>query len=233
MDKQFNFQELHAIVATLRSENGCPWDRAQTHETLKENTLEEAYEVKQAIDDLSATGRSDSLKEELGDLLLQVMLHSQIAEEHGEFTLEDVIDGISRKMIHRHPHVFGGKSYDSVEEQKEDWERLKSEEDGHRYNNIAEEFKDIPLAFPALLRGQKVMKKALQHGLISDDDEVIIKNMLTSMFELQISLSEENSSEVITSKLGRTLLSILKLCARYKINAEMALTEEIDKFIRE
>ncbi len=233
MDKQFNFQELHAIVATLRSEKGCPWDRAQTHESLKENTLEEAYEVKQAIDDLTATGKADSLKEELGDLLLQVMLHSQIAEEYGEFTLEDVIDGISRKMIHRHPHVFGGKSYDSIEEQKDDWERLKSQEDGHQYKNIREEFQDIPVAFPALLRGQKVMKKAMKSKLVTDDDQAILKDMLQSMVDLQVSLSNDNDPSDISSKLGQSLLSILKMCAKYKINAEMALTDEIDKFIKQ
>ena len=118
--KLFTFEELHAIVAALRSEQGCPWDRAQTHETMKANTIEEAYEVNQAVTDLSATGCADHLCDELGDLLLQVMLHSQIAEDNGEFTLEDVIDGIARKMIRRHPHVFGGRSYDSQEEQQAD-----------------------------------------------------------------------------------------------------------------
>lgn len=109
MDRQFTFEELHAVVAALRGENGCPWDKAQTHESMKGNTIEEAYEVNQAVSDLTATGNPDNLCEELGDLLLQVMLHSQIAEEYGEFTLEDVIDGITRKMIRRHPHVFAGK----------------------------------------------------------------------------------------------------------------------------
>ena len=103
MDRQFTFEELHAVVAALRGENGCPWDRAQTHESMKGNTIEEAYEVNQAVSDLTATGNPANLCEELGDLLLQVMLHSQIAEESGEFTLEDVIDGITRKMIRRHP----------------------------------------------------------------------------------------------------------------------------------
>ena len=107
MDKQFTFEELHAIIATLRSEQGCPWDRAQTHESLKSTTLEEAYEVIQAVTDLTETNNPSNLKEELGDLLLQIMLHSQIAEEKAEFTLEDVIDGLARKMIRRHPHVFG------------------------------------------------------------------------------------------------------------------------------
>ena len=115
MDKKFNFQELQAIIATLRGENGCPWDKSQTHESLKLYTLEEAYEVNQAVTDLTKTGDCANLKEELGDLLFQVLLQSQVAEDNGEFAIEDVIDGVARKMIHRHPHVFAGRHYDSVE----------------------------------------------------------------------------------------------------------------------
>ena len=230
MDKQFNFQEFQAIVATLRSEHGCPWDRAQTHESLKENTIEEAYEVNQAINDLTATGDASNLKEELGDLLLQVMLHSQIAEESGEFTLEDVIDGIARKMIHRHPHVFGGKSYGSIEEQKKDWEELKAQEEGHQYDSPVSELKEVPLAFPALIRGQKVMKKAFRHDLISDSDSEIMREMLQSIVDLQISASHPEE-EAMSQALGKSLLSILKLAAKYKVNAETALANEIDRFI--
>ncbi|MDO4976278.1 MAG: MazG family protein [Eubacteriales bacterium] len=233
MDKKFNFQELHAIVSTLRGENGCPWDRAQTHETLKSNTLEEAYEVNQAINDLSETGNVGPLKEELGDLLLQIMLHSQIAEENGEFTLEDVIDGISRKMIHRHPHVFGGKKYDSIEEQKKDWEVLKAEEEGHQHASPKDELSEVPKAFPALLRGQKVMKKAMKHELISNDDETIFKDMLQSLVNLQISASKPEEISHFQQQLGQTLLSILRLAAKYRIDAGMSLNDEIEKFIRE
>lgn len=128
MDKKFNFQELQAIVATLRGENGCPWDKSQTHESLKLYTLEEAYEVNQAVSNLTKTGDCTNLKEELGDLLFQVLLQSQVAEDNGEFAIEDVIDGIARKMIHRHPHVFAGRHYDSVEQQQADWEKLKAQE---------------------------------------------------------------------------------------------------------
>lgn len=232
MDKQFNFQEFHAIVATLRSENGCPWDRAQTHETLKGNVVEEAYEVNQAVSDLTATGDPSHLKEELGDLLLQVMLHSQIAEESGEFTLEDVIDGIARKMIHRHPHVFGGKSYDSIDQQKQDWERLKSQEEGHQYISPANELQEVPLAFPALIRGQKVMKKALKHDLIPSEDKDIMKEMLYTLIQLQMSVSQPIDEEKVSQALGKSLLATLKLAAKYKINAETALSKEVEDFIQ-
>ena len=231
MEKYFTFQELHAIVAALRSEQGCPWDRAQTHESLKENTIEEAYEVNQAIDDLLRTGDPSHLKEELGDLLLQIMLHSQIAEESAEFTVEEVIDGIARKMIHRHPHVFGGKSYESAEEQKKDWEELKGQESGHQYESPSQELRQVPVAFPALIRGQKVMKKALKHQLVSDSDEVILTDMLESMVNLQLSLSDPENTRKVSAQLGRTLLSILRLAAKYRIDAEAALTGEIERFI--
>ena len=162
---------------------------------MKGNTIEEAYEVNQAVSDLTATGNPANLCEELGDLLLQVMLHSQIAEESGEFTLEDVIDGITRKMIRRHPHVFGGETYASDEERRAAWETIKEQE--HREAQaaaaqsgpgdsgttsapsgladtgrttaqaqsgdagaIAAELANVPVAFPALIRSQKVLKKA-------------------------------------------------------------------------
>lgn len=160
MDKKFNFQELQAIVATLRGENGCPWDKSQTHESLKLYTLEEAYEVNQAVSNLTKTGDCTNLKEELGDLLFQVLLQSQVAEDNGEFAIEDVIDGIARKMIHRHPHVFAGRHYDSVEQQQADWEKLKAQEEGHKQTSLKEDIALIPESFPALIRGEKVAKKA-------------------------------------------------------------------------
>ncbi len=233
MERQFNFQELHAIVATLRSEQGCPWDRAQTHETLKGTTIEEAYEVNQAVDELLETRKADHLKEELGDLLLQVLLHSQIAEEDGEFTLEDVIDGIARKMIRRHPHVFGGKTYESIEEQKEDWERLKAMEKGHESDCPASELEEVPGSFPALLRGQKVMKKALKYNLVSQEDEIILKDMLQSVVDLQIAMSKPEEEGNRSEYLGKSLMAILRMAAKYRINAEVSLTEAIDHFIKD
>lgn len=236
MDKQFNFQELHAIVSTLRSENGCPWDRAQTHETIKGNTIEEAYEVNQAVTDLSETGNADNLCEELGDLLLQVMLHSQIAEENGEFTLEDVIDGIARKMIRRHPHVFGQTTYHSVEEQQADWEAIKATEhpteDGQALTP-SEELKNVPAAFPALIRSQKVLKKAKKHELISFEDEDIFKEMLESVVNLQMACGNLDNKEVLSEMLGKTLFAVSKLAAKYGVHSEMALTRETEKFIKE
>ena len=150
----YTFQDLIEITAKLRSEGGCPWDRAQTHESLKPYLAEEAGEVLQAIDSKDM----ENLCEELGDVLLQVVLHAQIAREEGIFTLEDVVQGISEKMIRRHPHVFGTGHVQDAREVVKSWEEIKQEEKAgkHRPVNPLEE---VPAAFPALIRAVKVQKK--------------------------------------------------------------------------
>ena len=241
MDKQFTFEELHAVVAALRSENGCPWDRAQTHESMKGNTIEEAYEVNQAISDLTATGNPANLCEELGDLLLQVMLHSQIAEENGEFTLEDVIDGITKKMIRRHPHVFAGETYKNDEERRAAWEAIKEQEHKDAQaaassgsadaGSISAELANVPAAFPALIRSMKVLKKAKKHDLISFREEDIFKEILESVVQLQQAAAAPDNTDGLTARLGEMLFAVSKLAALYNIHSEMALTEETEKFI--
>lgn len=230
MEKRFNFQELQAIIATLRSEHGCPWDRAQTHESMKGNTIEEAYEVVQAIDDLSKTGKSDNLCEELGDLLLQVMLHSQIAEDNGEFLLEDVIDGIASKMIRRHPHVFGTENYSSIAEQQAGWEEIKKKEHD-RSQTPYEEAASVPAAFPALIRSQKVLKKAIKNNKISVSDEDIFKEMLHSVINLQKCAATPNAKEDFSRKLGEALFAINTLAAKYGIHSETALMDQTERFL--
>lgn len=234
MNKRFNFQELHAIIAALRGENGCPWDRAQTHESMKSCTIEEAYEVNQAVTDLSKTGDSTNLCEELGDLLLQVMLHSQIAEDNGEFTLEDVIDGIARKMIRRHPHVFGDTTYRNTEEQQADWEAIKARERAGKQTSSSSDscLEEVPIAFPALIRSQKVLKKSYKHDIISFQDEDIFKEMLQSVIDLQMAAAHPEEKDIFSEKLGKSLFAICKLAAKYNIHSEMALSEETEKFIQ-
>lgn len=131
-----SFDELKEVVSTLRSENGCPWDREQTHASLKAACIEEAAEVICGINILEATGRSDNLKEELGDLLLQVLMHAQIAEEEGLFTLDDVVCGIKDKMIRRHPHVFGNAKAENPEEVIKNWNTIKAEEKPGREDEL-------------------------------------------------------------------------------------------------
>lgn len=124
LKERYTFEELKEIIAVLRSGQGCPWDRAQTHESLRQCLQDECSEVLEAIDKKD----TENLCEELGDILLQVMLHSQIAKEAGEFTVEDVVAVLCRKMIRRHPHVFGGESYETAEESKARWDEIKRQE---------------------------------------------------------------------------------------------------------
>ena len=231
--EQYTWEDFRGIIARLRAPEGCPWDRAQTHESMKGNTIEEAYEVNQAVSDLTATGNPDNLCEELGDLLLQVMLHSQIAEEYGEFTLEDVIDGITRKMIRRHPHVFGGETYESDEERRAAWEAIKSQEkkDAGQQQTVRSELAEVPAAFPALIRSQKVLKKAEKNHLLSFREEDIFKEILESVVKLQQAAASPENKDQLTAKMGEILFAVSKLAALYNIHSEMALTSETEKFI--
>ena len=232
-DNTFQFQELLAIVATLRGPDGCPWDKAQTHESTKPHLLEEAYEVHQAISDLTATGDPSHLIEELGDLLFQVVLHAQIGEENGEFTIDDVVDNVCRKMIHRHPHVFKGETYSSVKEQQADWESLKAEEHGQLTDSAREELQAVPAAFPALIRGQKIAKKSARRHLISDSETDIFRDLFQSVLELGVSSSEDReiSSEDLNRCLGRTLFALCRFAQAHGLSAEEALIDEIERNI--
>jgi MazG family protein len=154
---------LAAIMARLRSDDGCPWDREQTHESLKEHLLEEAYEVIDAID-RGETGRE--LEEELGDLLLQVAFHARVAAQDDRFDLADVAKRITAKLLHRHPHVFGETVVESAHEVVRNWEEIKAAEKGR-----SDPFEGIPRSLPALLQAYKIQKRATGRGFAADEDE--------------------------------------------------------------
>lgn len=144
--QRFTLEEFKKIIAKLRAEDGCPWDRVQTHESLKDCMLEEAYETVDAINH----NDKENLKEELGDMLLQIYLHAQISSEAGEFELEDVVDGIARKMLRRHPHVFGQAAAETAEEVLVNWEAIKKKEKGQK--SVSEGLKGVAKALPANVR---------------------------------------------------------------------------------
>ena len=153
-DKRYTLEDFVDIVSTLRSENGCPWDREQTHESLEKCLRDECEEVIEAIEKKD----DDNLCEELGDVLLQVVMHSQIAREQGKFTLEDVIDGVAKKMVRRHPHVFGDVKLETEEERLAMWNAIKKQEkEGKTW--ITSPLREIPAELPSLTRGVKVAKK--------------------------------------------------------------------------
>lgn len=156
--KKYTFDEFVNIIETLRSEHGCPWDREQTHESLRSCMMEEAAELLGAIRIYHQTGNAENMQEELGDILLQAVMHSVIAKEEGLFTIEDVISGISEKMIRRHPHVFANAEIKGNEALLQSWEEIKKQEkEGKAW--IASPLREIPSELPSLTRGVKIAKK--------------------------------------------------------------------------
>ncbi len=156
--KKYTYEDFLEIIKTLRSENGCPWDREQTHMSLRPCMMEEAAEVLAGIRLYDQTGDYDNLREELGDVLLQVVMHAQIADEEGIFTMEDVVHEVAEKMIRRHPHVFGEAVADNSRQALDNWEEIKKQEKAGKKHDESP-LREIPLELPALARAVKVLKK--------------------------------------------------------------------------
>lgn len=224
MDKSYSFDEFMDIIRKLRSKDGCPWDREQTHESLKQCLIEECYEVIEAIDNKD----SNNLCEELGDVLLQVAMHSTIAEENDEFTLENVITEESKKMIRRHPHVFGDVELDSSEEVLMNWEDIKSKE---KETVIPEnELSSIPKSFPSNIRAAKVQKKATKFGLELGDSNMAIKDIGKCLERLKTAIKSGENTD-ISDEFGSIMLNIIKLSLVLQLSAENSLTNATNKFI--
>ncbi len=217
-----NLEELIAVIAKLRAPDGCQWDREQTHSTLKPNMLEEAYEAVDAIDDNDMV----HLKEELGDVLLQVVLHAQIAEEEGAFNIEDVAKGIKDKLIHRHPHVFGDVKVNSTKDILDNWEKLKQEEKRHRKSAMD----GISKAQSALMSAQKISKKAVKTGF-EWPDEGSLYDCIYSEFEEFKAAEQVGSREHMEEELGDILFAVVNLARWNKIDAEQALLKSNKKFM--
>ncbi len=221
--KSYGFDDLVLLVEVLRSDKGCPWDREQDHKSIRKDLIEETYEVVEAID----TENPTLLREELGDVLLQVVFHAQIEREVERFTMDDVANDICVKLIHRHPHVFGEVSADTSDKVLSNWEKIKSEEK-HR-NTITDKLKAIPPMLPALMRAEKVGKKAKCFDF-ADEDEVVEK-IHEEMAELRVA-SVAGDADACEEEVGDLLLSITSLCRKLSIDPEVALNRATDKFIR-
>lgn len=209
------------VVEELRSEHGCPWDKAQTHESLRMQLIEEAYEAADAMLSYHSKGEIDNLREELGDILLQVVLHSVIAEEEQIFTLEDVVNEITEKMIHRHPHVFNRNNQD---EKQKTWEELKAEE---KKNDTTLPLHGIPKVLPALLRSAKVQKKAAvnYHHKVDVEFSIVQVSMLAQ--QLEKAPSKEMKQKLMTSM----LYHMTNVAWQENINLEECLMLNIDTVI--
>lgn len=221
---KYTFEELKDIITTLRSENGCPWDREQTHESLKTCMIEEAAEYAASVRIAGKTKDYTNMCEELGDVLLQVLMNSSIAQDMGKFTFDDVIDGISKKMIRRHPHVFGNETVSNSEEVLFNWEEIKKQEKAVQ-KWIESPLREVPLELPALHRSTKVCKKAIK--LYEKTEDINADDLLKDMQKYANSLNGDISEENI----GILLLKITKMCAVLGLNPEESLVQELEKFI--
>lgn len=219
------FEDLVGIMEILRSPDGCPWDREQTHESLKPYLIEEAYEVLDAID------REDlfELEEELGDLLLQVVFHATIAEESGYFNIHDVTTGICEKLIRRHPHVFAQTHVEGSEEVLVNWEAIKKEEKKESLH--IESMERIPSGMPALMRAYKIQKKAADVGFDWDDIKDAIAKIHEELDEF-LEIYESGDLEKTSEELGDLFFAVVNVCRFLKVRPEVALSRTNEKFLR-
>ncbi|NLN41570.1 MAG: nucleoside triphosphate pyrophosphohydrolase [Clostridiales bacterium] len=222
--EEFGFGHLVKIMEILRSPEGCPWDREQTHESLKQNLLEETYEVLEAIE----MKDYDKIIEELGDVLLQIVFHCQIGKDHGEFDIRDVTTGICRKMIDRHPHIFGDITVKDAEQVLENWEAIKKKE--KRHTSHTQVLRDIPVILPSLMRAYKVQKKAALVGFDWDSIKDVVKKVEEELSELKDAY-QEGKQEKISEELGDLLFSVVNLARFLKVEPELSLKATTEKFI--
>ena len=216
----YAFDDLVDIVVVLRSEQGCPWDKEQTHKSIRNDFIEETYEVLEAID----TEDPVLLREELGDVLLQVVFHARIEEQEGRFDINDVANDICVKLIHRHPHVFGDVNADTSEQVLKNWDAIKSEE--KQRMTVTDKLRAIPPMYPALLRAQKVGKKASCFDF-ADADQACDK-VLEEIREVMEVTGDPVEAE---KEIGDLLLAVTSLARMLGVNAEQALYHATNRFI--
>ena len=214
------FDTLVDIIARLRAPDGCPWDREQTHASLRENLLEECYEVLEALDE----GDAKRLGEELGDLLMQIVFHAQIATEDGEFELGDILTSINAKLIHRHPHIFGSQKVKDAEEVAHNWEALKQEERGADTSMLA----SVPRQMPALGYSQAIQRRVAQVGFDWADIDGVIDKLVEEVSEFK----QADSGEQKAQEFGDLLFTLVNIARRLGVDSEAALREANRKFSR-
>ncbi len=221
--ENFSFNDLVEIMKYLRAPNGCPWDRVQTHESIRSNFIEETYEVIEAIDNKD----SELLKEELGDVLLQVVFHSEMSAEEGEFDINDVINGVCRKLVDRHPHVFGDVKADNSEEALRSWDNVKMAKKSQKKQSEAMD--SVSKALPSLMRAEKIQKKAAKVGFDWDSVDGALDKITEETDELKEAISKSDS-DLQAEELGDLLFSVVNVSRFIKVDSEKALYDACDKF---
>lgn len=218
--ENYTFDDLVEIVRILRAPNGCMWDREQTHESIRRNFIEETYEVIEAID----TKDTELLKEELGDVLLQVVFHACIEQENNVFDINDVADGVCKKLIYRHPHVFAKTDVNSTEEILTNWEALKQKEKNQK--TVTDSLKSVARSLPSLIRAEKIQKKAAKAGFDWQNVNQAIDKVREELDEIQ------NANEnTINEEVGDMLFAAVNVARILKVEPEQALEKASDKFI--
>lgn len=223
--KPYDIYDLLTIMKTLRGENGCPWDREQTHDSLTPFLIEEAYEVKHAV----VTEDDTALVDELGDVLLQVVFHANLGEESGYFDFSDVVRGICEKMVRRHPHVFGSIKVDSSEEVLVNWQAIKDEEKAHV--QITESMKAVPTSFPALIRSHKIQKRASAVGFDWASPVDALDKIIEEVLEVKEALKRGDALH-LREELGDLLLIVSNVVRMVGADSEEVLNEALDKFVK-
>lgn len=228
----YDITPLTDVMSSLLGENGCPWDKEQTHASLRKNLLEESHEVIEAID----TNDMEHLKEELGDLLLQIVFHAKLAEQVGAFNFNDVVASITEKMIRRHPHIFSDAKADDAEAVLTNWEAIKKQERAAK--GIAEQntpssiMGKLPPTLPALMKAEKVQQKAHRVGFDWDDIAGPKAKIAEEVDEIDAAIAESGlGSSKVEEEVGDLLFSVVNLARFAKVDPEQALNRSVDKFV--
>lgn len=220
---QYGYEDLLEIIRLLRSEDGCPWDKAQTHQSIRRGLLEEAYEAAEAIDNDDPA----LLKEELGDVLMQVVFHADIESDAGRFTIDDVCDGVVKKLLFRHPHVFGSQREDSPESVPVSWDKLKRQEKGQK--TVADSMDSVARSLPGLWRAEKLQSKAASAGFEWPDVQGALDKLEEEVAELRRAVEEGGD---VPEELGDVLFAAVKVGRFCACDPEDAVNGTCEKFIR-
>ena len=223
--EKYGLEDFIRLIDVLRGPGGCPWDIKQTHESLKHNVVEEAWEVVDAINE----GSEAHLREELGDLLMQVIFHASISKEHGGFTLDDISDEAVKKLVHRHPHVFGTVKADTPDEVLTNWDAIKRADCGQQ--SAASDTHGIPRGLPGLMRSEKIQSKAAKYGFDWPDVSGAMDKLREETAELQEGI-DAGDIENIKEEIGDALFSVVNVARFYKLDTEECMHAACEKFIR-
>ncbi len=223
MEKNYTYEDLLNIVEKLRGEGGCPWDMEQTHQSIKHDIIEEGYEL---IEELDAENW-EKVADESGDLLLQIVFHASIGKDNDEYGMDDVINAVCKKLIHRHPHVFGDVKVKNSEEVLENWAQIKRDDRGQK--TVAQDMAEVSKYLPALMRAEKIQGKASKGGYVFSEPAFVAENTAKL---INILLSNDDK-DIAEKYIGKILFEVVSVAKKMGVDAETALSKHTDAFVQE